>query len=463
MDPALSAAVTLWPWQRRCLLAIAVGATLAALLAPLLALGLVLTVMMVPFLLVTGLRLAALVGLPHVERHADAARQHAPPGADTALPTYAVLVPLYREAEVVRSLLDALGALDYPHDRLDIVLIVEQSDTLTHTAIARCRPPAHVRVAVVPDGLPRTKPRALQYALGLTNARYVVVYDAEDQPEPDQLRRVVARFTDTAQGTACVQARLNVDNWDENWLTRQFAIEYTALFDAILPALGRLGLPLPLGGTSNHFCAEALRASGGWDPFNVTEDADLGIRLARQRRRVGLSASTTWEEAPSTLASWLGQRTRWLKGWMQTYVVHMRRPARLWRELGARRFIGFQVLMGGLILSALVHPWFYVLLAVDFVGGGGALWPPPDGVPRILWWSGLVNLVAGYAVAIALGAVAAARRGRRRLLLSALAMPAYWLLISFAAYAALGELARRPHHWRKTAHRARRPTARAGP
>ena len=145
-------------------------------------------------------------------------------------------------------------------------------------------------------------------------------------------------------------------------ITRLFALEYTALFDCILPALVRLGLPLPLGGTSNHFRRAALEQAGAWDPFNVTEDADLGIRLARAHKRVEVLPSTTWEEAPGNARSWLDQRTRWLKGWMQTYLVHMRSPRALWRDLGAWRFLGFQVLMGGMVLAALVHPLFYIVV-----------------------------------------------------------------------------------------------------
>jgi len=186
----------------------------------------------------------------------------------------------------------------------------------------------------------------------------------------------------------------------------------------------------------------------------VTEDADLGMRLARRQMGVVLSASTTWEEAPSTLSGWLGQRTRWLKGWMQTYLVHMRAPRRLLRDLGVRRLIGFQVLIGGPILSALVHPWVY-LLALLALASGADMWPPRDGLASVVWWAGLANLMLGYATAIALGVVAVWRGGRPRLALSALAMPVYWLAISLAAHRALYDLAIRPHHWRKTEHRAR--------
>jgi cellulose synthase/poly-beta-1,6-N-acetylglucosamine synthase-like glycosyltransferase len=305
----------------------------------------------------------------------------------------------------------------------------------------------------VPDGEPRTKPRALNFALLHASGDYVVVYDAEDMPEPDQLHRALARLK-SAPRVGCVQARLNIYNSDESWLTRQFTIEYTALFDCILPTLERLGLPVPLGGTSNHFPRRVLEKAGGWDPYNVTEDADLGIRLARLGLKVEVLPSTTWEEAPRTFTVWRGQRTRWLKGWMQTYLVHMREPLRLLRELGVRRFLGLQVLMGGLILSALVHPWFYVLAVLD--AAFQVLSIPAETIAgRVLWWVGLFNLVAGYVTGVALGGVAVAGRGRLGLASHALLMPFYWLLISFAAYRAMWQLLKAPYLWEKTEHSAR--------
>ncbi len=317
-----------------------------------------------------------------------------------------------------------------------------------------------MRILVVPEGEPRTKPRALNYALELATGDYVTVYDAEDVPEPDQLLKALAVLRSNER-IGCVQSRLNIYNSADSWLTRQFTIEYTALFDCLLPALERLGLPVPLGGTSNHFPRAVLEAVGGWDPFNVTEDADLGMRLARAGLSVEVLASTTWEEAPRSYRVWRGQRTRWLKGWMQTYLVHMREPFRLARELGLRRFLGFQVLMGGLLLSALVHPWFYLLAALD--AAQGHLTVIPDAWPgRALWWLGLFNLVTGYATGVALGTVAVRARGQGALALHALLMPAYWLLISLAAYRALWQLAVAPYLWEKTEHGAAGSRERAG-
>ena len=250
-----------------------------------------------------------------------------------------------------------------------------------------------------------------------------------------------------------MQAQLNIYNPRDSWLTRQFTVEYSALFDAILPALARLGLPVPLGGTSNHLRRETLIAVGGWDPFNVTEDADLGFRLARQGWRTTVVASTTWEEAPAGFRSWFRQRTRWLKGWMQTYLVHTRRPLRLVADLGLRGALGFHTLMGGLVLSALAHPLLYALLAWQ-AASGRLLAPAETLLEAVLWAAAWINLTAGYLASIAVGAVSALRRGQPGLALSALLMPLCWLLVSAAAYRALYQLATDPYRWEKTEHGA---------
>ncbi len=404
-----------------------------------------------PFFCIVALRTAALC-----RALAPKPAAVAPPLPETPahpLPRYSILVPLYDEAAIVPDIVSALLALDYPTDRMEVFLALEECDTATRKAVEAVDLPAHIEAVVVPDGQPRTKPRALNYVLPRTTGDIVVIYDAEDIPEPDQLRLAVAALA-ARPDLGCVQARLNVLNADENWLTRQFAIEYTALFDCILPTLEALRLPVPLGGTSNHFTRSALMDAGAWDPFNVTEDADLGIRLARNGWPVGVVRSTTWEEAPPNFTNWMKQRTRWLKGWMQTYLVHMRNPRRTARDLGLRQFAGLQVLMGGLILSALVHPWFYVVAIAELsfgplkTFGSGAFAQTLQAVTT-------ANLLLGYATGVALGCIAVMERGRRNLAVCALSMPLYWLLISFAAYRAMVQIVSSPYRWEKTRHRPR--------
>lgn len=447
--PDLSAGMPTWIWQKRALFGAATALMITAAISLAHALFALAAILAVPFFCVVALKSAALWHTASRLGRTAALIEPEP----AVLPRYSLLIPLYDEAAVVPDLIAAIGRIDYPADSLEVFLVLEDVDLHTRAAVGALALPRHVSVVVVPDGQPRTKPRALNYALRRATGDLVVVYDAEDMPEPDQLRRAAARLA-ANPGLGCLQARLNVINDGETWLTRQFAIEYTALFDCLLPTLERLNLPVPLGGTSNHFSKAILEQVGGWDPFNVTEDADLGIRLARKGYRVEVLGSTTWEEAPANYRTWRNQRTRWLKGWMQTYLVHMRRPLATARDLGWLRFFGLQVLMGGLILSALVHPWFYAAAIWEaFAGPWAILEPGPvSNAVRVIAFA---NLVLGYVTGVALGAIAVAGRGRYRLARSALLMPAYWLLISMAAYRALYQLATSPYDWEKTPHRPR--------
>ncbi len=445
--PDFSAASPLLPWQRIVLLLM-----LSALTAGLFVLedfGLVLwsLTIAVPFLMTSVLRLAALWSAtwrtPEPLHPGWLDRRY-----DDRLPTFSVLVPLYREVAVVPALIRAMSRLDYPRDRLEILFITEADDVATRRALLGGGLLANMRVVTVPRGRPKTKPRALNYALQDARGTLVAVFDAEDHPDPDQLRLAALAFVRGGPRLACVQARLSVSNPDDSFLSRQFALEYAALFRGLLPALDHFRLPILLGGTSNHFRRDVLLKCGGWDPFNVTEDADLGIRLARLGYEVSIIDSETMEEAPVSWRIWLGQRTRWIKGWMQTYLVHMRRPSRLWRDLGAWRFLGLQVTISAMLISMLAHPWIYVLAALHGVLGKRVL--PENDV--LLWLFG-TNLIAGYSSAALL--IVATTAGSSRLsgrLSSIVLVPIYWLAISFAAYRAILDLAWRPFFWEKTMH-----------
>jgi cellulose synthase/poly-beta-1,6-N-acetylglucosamine synthase-like glycosyltransferase len=437
-----------WTWQRVAAIAAALLIAAGLATAPDTTLAALTAMAAVPFLCVVLLRTLALREIAFAGPAAPC--PEAPPMfgvADEEAPVYSVLVPLYREAGVLPGLVRALHALDYPRAKLEVLLVLEAADLDTQAALLSLRLPPGFRTVVVPDGGPRTKPKALNYALQFARGEYVVVYDAEDRPQPDQLRRALAMFRRGPPQLGCVQAQLNIHNPRASWFTRQFTVEYSALFDAILPALVRLGQPVPLGGTSNHFRHETLLAVGGWDPFNVTEDADLGFRLARRGWGTAVLPSTTWEEAPVNLSRWFKQRTRWLKGWMQTYLVHTRQPWRLGAELGLRGALGFHALMGGLVLLALMHPLFYALLA--YHAASGQLLAPAAGALWVLAW---VNLAAGYLTSMAVGAASARRRGQPDLVWSVLSMPLCWLLVSAAAYRALWQLATDPYLWEKTEH-----------
>jgi glycosyltransferase XagB len=461
-SPELSAASPIVSWQL-VLLAMLIGLVVGGMLVePGPTRTSLMTALAVPFFCVVLFRVLALwFAIVRVRPRIDRAAARI---ADADLPVYSVMVPLFREVAVLPGLIRALSRLDYPAAKLDCILVLEASDTATRDAVDDMTLPPFMRVVVVPTGGPQTKPKALNYALPTARGRYIVVYDAEDVPAPSQLRQALAVFREhAAKGgpqLACVQARLNIDNANDSWLTRQFTLEYSALFDGLLPALARMGLPVPLGGTSNHFPRDLLEQLGGWDPFNVTEDADVGLRIARAGMAVAMVRSTTWEEAPLRFRPWLYQRTRWMKGWMQTWLVHMRQPRRCCQELGAFRFLGAQALMGGMVLSALMHPVFYIMLATEFATGD-PLADRLDGVDRGLWWLAAFNLVAGYSSAMLLAAIAVVRRRRLWLLPHVVLMPLYWLLISFASYRAVWQLLRDPFLWEKTEHRARPKAARS--
>lgn len=455
LRPDLSAAVPIWPAQKFLLAALLTAAAATAFLLPDTAFAIGSLFASVVFFVVAALRMMALQDVLRPGGNALTRRPPLSRRADAELPTYAVLVALYDEAAIVPALVAAMARLDYPTGKLAIRLVVEERDGATRRAIAALELPPHFAVIVVPEGEPRTKPRALNFALSLTPGEYIVIYDAEDMPERDQLRRALDGFAGAPPATGCLQARLNTMNHAESWITRQFSIEYTSLFDCMLPTLERRRIPIPLGGTSNHFRRVDLETVLAWDPCNVTEDADLGVRLARFGIGVGVFPSTTWEEAPPSFGVWLGQRTRWLKGWMITWLVHMRSPRRLCRDLGWRKFIGLQLYMISAVISPLVHPWFIGALVAAVATGRFPSVPPRDALEATAWWVSVATLAGSYASAMALGAVAVARRRRMWLIPHIVWLPIYWLAVSLAAYSAIIELLKAPYRWRKTPHRAR--------
>ncbi|MBP9899187.1 MAG: glycosyltransferase [Gemmatimonadales bacterium] len=368
---------------------------------------------------------------------------------DRDLPSYSILVPAYREAAVIGRLLTSLKALDYPADKLDILLLLEEDDADTLAAAKAASPGANVRLLVVPSGQPQTKPKACNVGLLFAQGEYLVIYDAEDQPEPDQLKKAVLAFRRGPKELICLQAALNYYNWNENFLTRMFTLEYSFWFDYLLPGLDKLRMPIPLGGTSNHFKTPVLRELGGWDPFNVTEDADLGIRAAMHGYRVGIVNSTTYEEANKHLGNWLRQRSRWIKGYMQTALVFSRDPIGLVRRAGLRQALGFALLIGGTPLIFLFQPISILLTLVWVVTRTTAL--DPLFPPAILYLS-LFNLLLGNALAIYINMFAVFKRRLHPLVLFALLNPLYWMLHSIASYKALGQLFTRPYYWEKTTH-----------
>lgn len=452
--PACSAAA---PARRRWSYAVPVaGAGLIAVVAPAASMIALQVAISMVFFAWSGLRIVgALWPRPSVP---DPPRME-----DAALPVYTIIVALYREAAAVRGLVEALRALDYPPEKLDIKLVLEADDlpTIRMVEAMDLSPPFEILFA--PAAGPRTKPKALNAALVFARGAFTVVFDAEDRPDPGQLREALATFEDDWAGElACVQARLAIDNPSSGWLAALFAAEYAGQFDVLLPGLSALELPLPLGGSSNHFRTVVLREVGAWDAYNVTEDADLGTRLARLGYRTSVIASTTQEEAPARFDPWLRQRTRWLKGWMQTWLVHMRRPGRLVRELGLGGFATFQLMLIGTVLAALLQPIVVLMIVGALLADGTAfgLWGAFD-VPILapLHWTALT---VGYATSVVLAFSGLVRRRLWWVIGLLPLMLIHWALLSIAAWRALHQLCRDPFRWEKTEHRLGRRPRRPG-
>ena len=375
---------------------------------------------------------------------------------DEDLPVYTVLVPMFREPEVLPILAQALRNLDYPLAKLDIKIVLEEGDHETIEAARALDLEGVFEIIRVPPSHPQTKPKACNFALRYAQGDYLVIFDAEDKPEPDQLKKVIAAFNQSSANTACIQCRLSYYNARENWLTRMFTLDYSLWFDLMLPGLERLGVPIPLGGTSNHFRMDVLRELNAWDPFNVTEDADLGIRLTQKGYRVGVIDSTTFEEANVSVPNWVRQRSRWIKGYMQTFLVHSRRPVHLWRTVGPLGVFGAVFFVGGTVLSGLLNPIFWGVFAIWMTLGSDYIAPY---FPMPVLYLSLINLLAGNGLLIYLTMVAPFRRRWTDLAPWGVSVIGYWVLMTVAAYKALWQLISNPFYWEKTQHGLSKHTA----
>lgn len=368
---------------------------------------------------------------------------------DIDLPIFTIQLPVYKEDKLIRKLIWNLQSLDYPRERLDIKLLVEEDDDKTLNAVRDLDFPAIFEVIVVPFHLPKTKPKACNYGLHFSRGEYLTIYDAEDVPDTDQLKKVVSLFRKLPSNYICIQCALNYFNRNENLLTRMFTLEYSYWFDYMLPGLGTLDIPIPLGGTSNHFKLRNLLELGGWDPFNVTEDADLGIRAFAKGYKVALVNSTTYEEANNEPFNWIRQRSRWIKGYMQTYLVHMRNPAQLIRKIGWKGFLGFNFFIGATPVTFLLYPLLLTLFVFYLVFD---LKNIRTIFPGWVLYISMFNLAIGNMLMIYLNMIAVFKRRYYELILFSIANPIYWLLHSIAAYKGLWQLITKPFYWEKTDH-----------
>jgi cellulose synthase/poly-beta-1,6-N-acetylglucosamine synthase-like glycosyltransferase len=368
---------------------------------------------------------------------------------DEELPVYTVLVPLREEAEVMDQIVASMKSIDYPAEKLDLIMTVEEYDIETRVAIERSGIPSNWRVVVLPDTQPKTKPKALNVAFLEARGEFLVIYDAEIMPDPDQLKKAYLAFRDNPS-FGVFQTRLDHYNSDQSILTKLFTTEFTFHYDFFLPGLSRLGFPVPLSGHSTHFRTDALRQVGAWDPYNVAEDCEIGLRLFRQGYKIGMINSMSREEATATVHSWLMQRTRWKKGFIQSSIVHLRYPFALYRDLGGfTNFIAFLFLVPGAVLVNILNMVTLSILVAWFLSGSSviqSLYPLP-----ILYISSFAFLVGGF-LFVFLNLVALYHRGKFHLVRYWFLMPLYWVLLSVASVRAAIQLIRKPHYWEKTVH-----------
>lgn len=373
-------------------------------------------------------------------------------GKLTDWPTYTIFCPLYREHHVLPQFVTAMSKLDYPKDKLQVLLLLEEDDKETIERVRTYQLPAYFETVIVPHSRPKTKPKALNYGLLRAKGEYTVVYDAEDIPDPKQLKKAIVAFDKVDKKTICIQAKLNFYNPHQNILTRVFTAEYSLWFDLVLTGLQSIGAPIPLGGTSNHFRTRDLHNLKGWDSFNVTEDCDLGMRLVKHGFRTAIIDVTTYEEANSDLANWFGQRTRWIKGYIQTYLIHMRNPRQFMKNWKEPHVVTFQLIVGGKVLSMLINPLMWVTTAAYFVFRP-LIGPTIESFfPTSVFYMAVFSLIFGNFLYMYYYMIGCAKREQWDLVKYAFLVPFYWLFMSIAAWQANYKIIVDPHYWSKTNH-----------
>lgn len=435
--------------QRQAFVACLAGLAVAAAMIPTLALAAGGVILFLLNALTTVTRLAAGIASfrqePKQTDRGDAVilAKHRP------TPRLSVLIPLYDEPTMIPKIVRALSATDYPRERLDVKLLLEDGDVATRAAVSESLLPPWVSVLILPDGEPRTKPRAMNLALDFCDGDIIGILDAEDCPDPGQFRAVADHLVAAPHEVACVQCQLSWFNARETWITRCFQIEYSIWFDVLLRGFQRLRLPIPLGGTSVYFRRSSLRAVGGWDAHNVTEDADLGMRLARRGLKTEVLTSTTTEEANTRMLPWIRQRSRWLKGYLMTWLSHMRRPLKLWQDLGPIGFLGLNVLFLGGAVTYLAMPVFWAAVLFWLTSGAPVFGDRlPDWAQSVLAY----GFAVGQVVMLGCAALALWRRRALDLLAWLPILPIYWTLGAIAAWKAIIEVATAPFYWDKTQH-----------
>ncbi|MBQ7187981.1 MAG: glycosyltransferase [Kiritimatiellae bacterium] len=450
--PDWSAVKPLTLWQKLLMLCFVGGTAAAFYYRPVKAAQLAIAVCTVIYIIVTLYKFLILRGAASSRASFRFSEEDIQAQEPREWPIFSVLVPMYKEPETLPQILKSLDEMDYPRDRKDVQFLLEADDDATLEAAARLTMPPGFRVTRIPPSFPRTKPKACNIGLAYARGKYLVIYDAEDMPEKDQLKKAVMAFEKSPESVVCIQSCLNFYNAGQNLLSKWFTAEYSVWYDLQLPGLAALHAVIPLGGTSNHFKTAALRELMGWDAYNVTEDCDLGIRIGRLGYSTRMLDTTTWEEACCRFWPWIKQRTRWQKGYIQTWFVHMRNPFRLLRDLGLINFLHYQLLVGGVVFSALVNPIFWIMTLIWFFVqpvGADVLFPGP------VFAMGAFCLFLGNFVFIYVNLLGCCARKRDGLMLCALFSPLYWAMMSYSGWRAFIQFFRAPFVWEKTTHQGK--------
>ncbi len=359
------------------------------------------------------------------------------------LPIYTIFIPLYKEPEKLESIIEAVSNLNYPTEKLDVKLVIEEDDKEMVEQLTKLSIPSYIQIITVPCSFPKTKPKALNYAMTYATGEYAVIYDAEDRPDPDQLLIAVQTFKTLPKEYVCLQAKLNFYNADENLLTKFFSIEYSVWFDYLLRGLSALDLPVPLGGTSNHFKVNILRSIGMWDAYNVTEDADLGIRLYMEGYKVHIIDSVTLEESPIDISIWLGQRSRWIKGFIQTFCVFLNQKLSH-SKMQFDQVVSIYIFVGLSSYSFCCLPWLLFAVLTN-----------SSPLIKYLWLANAI-FASCYIYSSAFYIILKVRGSIMKLTwldLAAIALfPCYFILHSIASYRAIWEAITNPFKWNKTRH-----------
>ncbi len=379
----------------------------------------------------------------------DFSREEIAAITDKELPIYTVLIPLLREAEVIPQIMDAMQAIDYPKSKLDFIITLEEYDRETYEAIQKVDPPEHFKLLILPDVMPKTKPKALNVGLREAKGEFIVIYDAEIIPDRDQLKKAYLAFKANPH-LGALQTRLDHYNAGQTFLTKLFNAEFAFYYDLFLPGLQQLGFPVPLSGHSTHFRKSVMEKVGAWDPYNVTEDCDVGMRLYRAGYTTGMLNSMSLEEAASTLDSWIPQRTRWMKGFIQTSIVHLRHPFRFKTEIGGwKNFIAFLYTVPGTIVLNLLNfvGWItqlvWIVVHPEFI---------QKLYPGVVLYFAVFSFIAGNFIFMYMNLLAVYRRGRYHLVKYVLLTPVYWILLAIATLRAAKQMITSPHSWEKTTH-----------